>query len=159
MTERYWQRYRNAYYADPLNSDPFWVNVKNDVNRKRNPKHHLELYSICRSPNPYINQIKSSPNITHDTVAELICRDKACELQYCMSLQLVAAENRRRKIDLQGCEQQQKIMNSCISQELSRIQKVEQKLRERTLGIDNMDQKPIFITTKKNSQETILIDA
>ncbi|EAR99557.2 hypothetical protein TTHERM_00138200 (macronuclear) [Tetrahymena thermophila SB210] len=159
MTERYWQRYRNAYYADPLNSDPFWVNVKNDVNRKRNPKHHLELYSICRSPNPYINQIKSSPNITHDTVAELICRDKACELQYCMSLQLVAAENRRRKIDLQGCESQQKIMNSCITQELQRIQSVEQKLRERTLGIENMDQKPIFITTKKNSQETMLIEA
>ena len=35
-------------------------------------------------------QVRSSPNITNDTVAELICRDKACELQYCLSLMKTA---------------------------------------------------------------------
>jgi hypothetical protein len=34
-----------------------------------------------------------------ETVAELICRDKACELQYCLSLQKVATENRRNMIE------------------------------------------------------------
>jgi hypothetical protein len=45
---------------------------------------------MCKSDNPYIRQIKASPNIMPATVAELICRDKACELQYCLSLQKVA---------------------------------------------------------------------
>ena len=46
-----------------------------------------------------IRQVKNSPNITTDTVAELICRDKACELQYCLSIMQLANENRRRLIE------------------------------------------------------------
>lgn len=84
----------------------FWQNVKKDLARLQEPKHHLELYSMCKSENPYIKyflsnsrQIKNSPNITTETVAELICRDKACELQYCLSLMKIATENRRRIIE------------------------------------------------------------
>jgi hypothetical protein len=100
MTEQYWQRYKQQVSADPMYSDDeFWRNVRSDIQKMNQPKHHLELYSMCKSDNPYIRQIKSSPNITIDTVAELICRDKACELQYCMSLQKISAENRRNLIE------------------------------------------------------------
>ena len=61
---------------------------------------------MCKSENPYIKylsptcrQIKNSPNITTETVAEMICRDKACELQYCLSIMKIATENRRRIIE------------------------------------------------------------
>lgn len=57
-----------------MNTNELWVRVKQDMSRRDKPKHHLELYSYCRSENPYIRQIKNSPNITPDTVAELICR-------------------------------------------------------------------------------------
>jgi hypothetical protein len=66
-----------------MNSNELWRRVKIDMDRRKQPKHHLELYSICRSDNPFIRQIKASPNITIDTVAELICRDKGCEMMYC----------------------------------------------------------------------------
>lgn len=49
-------------------------------------KHPLELYNICKSDNPYIRQVKASPNITLDMVAEYICRDSICDMQYCASL-------------------------------------------------------------------------
>ena len=99
MTEQYWKRYTKEMNGDPLNSSPFWVNVKKDLDRRKEPKHHLELYSICKSENPFIRQIKNSPNITSETVAEMICRDKGCELQYCLSLQKIAATNKRSNIE------------------------------------------------------------
>lgn len=80
MTEKYWQQYKEEYNRDPLNTNELWVRVKKDMSRREKPKHHLELYSYCRTENPYIKQIKNSPNITLDTVAELICRQQACEL-------------------------------------------------------------------------------
>ncbi len=99
MTEDYWQKYREKMMADPLNTNKFWQEVKKDIKAREKPKHHLELYSYCKTDNPFIRQIKNSPNITTETVAELICRDQACELQYCLSLHKVAAENRRRKLE------------------------------------------------------------
>lgn len=32
----------------------FWQSVKKDLSRLQEPKHHLELYSMCKSENPYI---------------------------------------------------------------------------------------------------------
>ena len=100
MTEKYWQRYRqelkgDIYYSDNL----LWQNVKKDLSRRDKPKHQLELYSYCRTDNPFIRQIKASPNISLKTVSELICREKACELQYCLSLQKNVAMNRRTKLE------------------------------------------------------------
>lgn len=99
MTEHYWKRYKEQWMADPLNTDRLWVEVKKDMKAREKPKHHLELYTFCKSENPYIRQIKNSPNITTDTVAEMICRDQACELQYCLSLHKLAASNRRSKME------------------------------------------------------------
>ena len=99
MTEAYWQKYKEQMMADPMNTNQLWTHVQADLKRKEKPKHHLELYSFCRTDNPYIRQIKHSPNITTNTAAELICRDQACELQYCLSLQKVSAENRRKKLE------------------------------------------------------------
>ena len=54
-----------------MNTNQLWVNVQKDLDRRyKQPKHYMELYSICRSDNPFIRQIKASPNITIDTVAE-----------------------------------------------------------------------------------------
>ena len=79
MTEPYWQRYLQEVSSDLEHTqDRFWKKVREDLNRKREPKHYLELYSMCKTDNPYIRQIKSSPNITSSTVAEMVCRDKAC---------------------------------------------------------------------------------
>ncbi|CAD8053713.1 unnamed protein product [Paramecium primaurelia] len=135
MTEKYWQRYKETHDKDPLNTNELWVRVKQDLKRREKPKHHLELYSYCRTENPYIKQIKSSPNITMDTVAELICRQSACELQYCMSLQKLAVENSRSKIDLQGCRDQYKTMTTCIMNEKNRIKQKEEELRNLVLGL------------------------
>ena len=74
MTEKYWVKYMDEYNRDPMNTNELWVHVKKDLSRRNAPKHHLELYSYCRTDNPYIKQIRNSPNITIDTVAELICR-------------------------------------------------------------------------------------
>ena len=56
MTEAYWQRYKaeisNEYMERTENK--LWQNVKKDLARKEEPKHHLELYSMCKSDNPYI---------------------------------------------------------------------------------------------------------
>ena len=100
MTEQYWKRYREKMLADPMNTDELWINIKKDLKDRERPKHHLELYSMCKTDNPYIRQIKASPNITVDAVSELICRDQACELQYCLSLQKIAATNRRSGLEL-----------------------------------------------------------
>ena len=104
MTELYWQRYKQQTNADVFFSDTneIWKRTRQDIKRREKPKHHLELYSYCKTENPFIKQIKNSPNITIDTVAELICRQKACELQYCMSLQRIAAENRRANIEYEN---------------------------------------------------------
>lgn len=99
MTEDYWQKYKEKLNADPLHTNRFWQEVRKDMKAREKPKHYLELYSYCKTDNPFIRQIKHSPNITTSAVAELICRDQACELQYCLSLQKVAAENRRRKLE------------------------------------------------------------
>lgn len=100
MTEKYWQRYKQQLSADPFHSETneIWKRTRADMKRRERPKHHLELYSFCKTENPFIRQIKNSPNITIDSVAELICREKACELQYCLSLQRVAASNWRSGI-------------------------------------------------------------
>ena len=37
MTEKYWQRYREAYYSETFNSNQLWVNVKNDMKRREKP--------------------------------------------------------------------------------------------------------------------------
>jgi hypothetical protein len=99
MTEEYWRRYKEQWLADPLNTDRLWVNIKKDLKDREKAKHPLELYSFCKSENPYIRQIKNSPNITVDTVAELICRDQACELEYCLSMHKIEASNRRSKLE------------------------------------------------------------
>lgn len=50
MTEHYWQRYKDLVSMDPLNrDDPFWKGVKSDLDKRAEPKHHLELYSMCKS--------------------------------------------------------------------------------------------------------------
>ena len=99
MTEKYWKNYRDQLFGDPYYSDPMWRRVREQTEAKNPEKHHLELYSYCRSQNPYIRQIKASPNITIDSTAELICREKACELQYCLSLQKISASNKRSKLE------------------------------------------------------------
>lgn len=37
-----------------MNTNELWIHVKEDLKRREQPKHHLELYSFCRSENPYI---------------------------------------------------------------------------------------------------------
>ncbi|KRW98502.1 hypothetical protein PPERSA_00099 [Pseudocohnilembus persalinus] len=151
MTEQYWQSYREDYLKDPMNTNELWVRVQKDLNRKQKPKHHLELYSICKTQNPYIQQIKNSPNITTKTVAELICREKGCELMYCQLMQQKAAENRRSKIDLKGCSMQYNQMNTCIREEMQRIEDKEKELRERVLGIQKLKQEQLELKEKQHS--------
>jgi hypothetical protein len=56
MTELYWQRYADQISLQPLRrQDKFWQGVKENLDKAfYNPKHHLELYSMCKSGNPYI---------------------------------------------------------------------------------------------------------
>lgn len=54
MTEKYWVKFKKQWEADPMNSNELWVRVKKDMKRREKPKHHLELYSYCRSDNPFI---------------------------------------------------------------------------------------------------------
>ena len=101
MTEDYWKKYKQSYDNEIFQKNEFWQDVQADMKRKHpSKKHYLELYNICKSDNPYIRQIKHSPNITSDTVAEIICRDVGCELQLCMSLQAEALKNSRKPIEL-----------------------------------------------------------
>ncbi len=101
MTEDYWRKWKQQNDAEPLNVNEFWRDVQADMKRKSTSKgkHYLELYNMCKSQNPYIRQIKNSPNITVDSVAELICRDVGCELELCMSLQKQANLNSRKPIE------------------------------------------------------------
>jgi hypothetical protein len=141
MTEQYWQRFMKEYWADPMNTNALWVGVKKDMD-KMHPmrKHPLELYSMCKSDNPYIRQIKSSPNITLDMVAELICRDVACDLQYCLSLHEKEQSNRRSKLKLHRCENQREGLNSCLLKEKNRIRDKELKLRKLVEGVEGREQ-------------------
>jgi hypothetical protein len=56
MTEYYWQRYKEEISREFMENpdNKFWQNVKKDLARTQQPKHHLELYSMCKSENPYI---------------------------------------------------------------------------------------------------------
>merc|ERR1712194_521080 len=124
-------------------------------------KHPLELYSMCKSDNPYIRQIKSSPNITLDMVAELICRDVACDLQYCLSLHEKEQSNRRSKLKLNRCETQREGLNSCLLKEKNRIKDKELKLRRLVEGIEEKQTVPQIITMDKgdaNETQKIVID-
>ena len=98
MTEKYWQRYKKQMMAEMWYNNKLWVEVRKDLERGKKPKHPLELYNMCKSENPYIRQIRRSPNITVDTVAELICRDVACDLQYCLLLQSRESAKARNKL-------------------------------------------------------------
>jgi len=157
MTEDYWKRYKEKLLQDPMNTNELWKHVKQDLKERETPKHHLELYSYCRNDNPYIRQIKASPNITINTVAELICRDQACELQYCLALQKVAAGNRRSGLDLQECRLQYNTMNSCLMKEKTRIKRKELELRNKVLGI-KVEEAPLeeqSITSNENVVQVI----
>lgn len=58
MTEQYWQKYINQIALDPAHrKDKFWSSIRQVQERYKEPKHHLELYSMCRSDNPYIRFI------------------------------------------------------------------------------------------------------
>jgi hypothetical protein len=56
MTEHYWQRYKAEISNEFMErtENKFWQSVKKDMARLQEPKHHLELYSMCKSENPYI---------------------------------------------------------------------------------------------------------
>jgi hypothetical protein len=56
MTEHYWQRYKQEISNEFMErtENKFWQGVKQDLARLQAPKHHLELYSMCKSENPYI---------------------------------------------------------------------------------------------------------
>jgi len=55
MTEQYWIRYKNLVANDLEHTDnKFWAGVRSDLGRNKEQKHHLELYSMCKSDNPYI---------------------------------------------------------------------------------------------------------
>ena len=42
MTEQYWQRYLDQIALEPLNrKDPFWSGVRQAMDKKKQPKHHL----------------------------------------------------------------------------------------------------------------------
>ena len=67
-------------------------------------------------------------------MAEMVCRDKACELQYCLSLHVKSIENRHRLIDLKGCKEQFETMRNCLAVEMNRINKLELSLRDAVHG-------------------------
>lgn len=64
----------------------------------------------------------------------MVCRDKACEMQYCLSLQVKSIENRHRLIDLKGCKEQYDSFKNCMTVEMGRIEKLELKLRNQVHG-------------------------
>ena len=99
MTEEYWLDYFEKQKIDsPMNNVvSMTVHQMHEENKKK--IHHLQHYSMCKTDNPFIRQIRSSPNITVGTVAELICRSVACDLQYCMSMQKIALDNPRRNME------------------------------------------------------------
>jgi hypothetical protein len=99
MTEEYWLDYFEKQKHDPNRKNVVGQTVYEIFETNKEKIHHLQHYSMCKTENPYIRQIKSSPNITLDTVAELICRPTACDLQYCLSLQKIALENPRRNME------------------------------------------------------------
>lgn len=99
MTEEYWLDYFEKQKHDPMKKNVVGITVLELQEEAKGRIHHLEHYSMCKSDNPYIRQIRRSPNITVGTVAELICRGVACDLQYCMSLQKIAMENPKRNIE------------------------------------------------------------
>jgi hypothetical protein len=99
MTEEYWLDYFEKQQHDPMRKNVVGQTLYEIHETDKKKIHYLEKYTWCKSDNPFIKQIKRSPNITVGTVAELICRGVACELQYCMSLQQIAVENPRRGIE------------------------------------------------------------
>eukprot|EP01017_Pseudomicrothorax_dubius_P002818 TRINITY_DN10237_c0_g2_i3.p1 TRINITY_DN10237_c0_g2~~TRINITY_DN10237_c0_g2_i3.p1 ORF type:complete len:109 (-),score=25.25 TRINITY_DN10237_c0_g2_i3:143-469(-) len=92
-----------------------------------------------------------------DTVAELICRDQACELQYCMSLQKLAVENRRANIDLQGCMAQFSTLSTCLQREKARIKQKEMELRQMVLQrqIDDVLEVPLAVSAGRSTPEIV----
>ncbi len=128
MTEDYWQKYKKEYDNTLFQKNEFWRNVKRDVEKNNEGKHYKELYNICRSDNPYIRQIRNSPNITIDGVAEVICRDNGCELQYCLSLHKIANKNRKKPLKLYGCKTEYSNFTNCIKNEKLRLVQKEKEL-------------------------------
>ncbi len=99
MTEEYWLDYFERQQHDAMKKNVVGISVYEQFEEDKQKIHHLEKYSWCKTDNPYIRQIRRSPNITLTGVAELICRNVACDLQYCMSLQQIALENPRRNME------------------------------------------------------------
>ena len=98
MTEDYWKHYKKEFDSQPFQQNEMWRDIQSQYKAQSKGKHIYELYNICKSDNPYIRQIKNSPNITADTVSELICREVGCDLQYCLSLQRVANNNSKKPV-------------------------------------------------------------
>jgi hypothetical protein len=98
MTEEYWLDYFEKQKDDPMKKNVVGITILEMQEEAKSRIHHLEHYSMCKSENPFIRQMRRSPNITIGTVAELICRTVACDLQLCMSMMKVAAHNPRRNL-------------------------------------------------------------
>lgn len=135
MTEEYWRKYKNKYDNEVFQKNEFWRDVKADMKKKEKGKHYKELYTICKSENPYIRQIRNSPNITIDGVAEIICRDIGCDLQYCMSLQNKVSSNSKSVVDLNGCKFQYSNFTNCLKNEKFRLRNKEKELLELVNGM------------------------
>lgn len=158
MTERYWQDFVEKKRNNPYENNELWNRVEADMKSRAKPKHPLELYSMCKSDNPYIRQVKASPNITLPMVAEYICRDMVCDMQYCSSMQSKQAENWRYNIKLDGCQPQYKAMVACIEKEKTRLLSKEKQLRMMVRGEQISKNEEVEIPVAVKQREQISVD-
>lgn len=139
MTEEYWRKYKRKFDNEVFQRNEFWRDVQSDLNRKKKGKHHKELYSICKAENPFIRQIRNSPNITIDGVAEIICRDIGCDLQFCMSLQKFSDRDKKKPLDLNGCRDQYSSFTNCLKNEKMRLKNREKELFNLVNGLKSKE--------------------
>ena len=132
MTEEYWRRWKAENDREVLQVNEFWRKVQADV-QAHHPggKHYLELDAICRADNPFIRQLKHSPNISPDTVAELICRGIGCDLQFCMMLKNEGGKGLPPGAD---CAREYGLFSRCLVREKQRLLAREEGLREAVAG-------------------------
>eukprot|EP00357_Protocruzia_adherens_P029211 CAMPEP_0115045886 /NCGR_PEP_ID=MMETSP0216-20121206/48437_1 /TAXON_ID=223996 /ORGANISM="Protocruzia adherens, Strain Boccale" /LENGTH=176 /DNA_ID=CAMNT_0002428895 /DNA_START=11 /DNA_END=541 /DNA_ORIENTATION=- len=130
-TEKFWQKYKREVEDQKLeNTSSFWAQMKKDMDRiygEKNQKYPQELYGICKADNNYWRHIRAQPDVDDDSLAVLLCKDTACDLQYCMSMQEYSAKRPYAGIRHNGCVTQMQQFNQCMSIKRNHVRKMREE--------------------------------
>lgn len=142
MNQKYWKTKTQEIKKNKNNINPIIEQTYEDKKNHLPNKNFQENYSDCTKGSLYLNQYAKNDQISIDEMAMLICREKACELNYCQSSFFDPYEK-----PFKNCDEFYNKYLGCTSQEIRRYLHDSENR--------NMNQQIEFMLEKKRKQKEI----